>query len=69
MRVGRDHSEVFAEIDFRRQLGDRQLAGANLIDLGAVPQPCGQGLFADLGPRGVEQLKQRRRAKEIEIEA
>jgi hypothetical protein len=67
VRFGRDHGEVFAEIDLRRQLGDRQLASANFIDVRAVPQPHGQRLFADLGARGVEQLKQRRRPKEIEI--
>ena len=34
---------------------------------GAGRQPRGQRLLADLGPRRVEQLKQRRRAEQIEI--
>ena len=67
VRLGGEHGERLAEIDVRRQLGDRRLPRLDLVDRRGRSEPVGKRLLAGFGPRGVEQLEQRGGPEEIEI--
>jgi hypothetical protein len=63
---GKDR-QIFAEIEVRAQFLYRHVSRTNFVEICSEPKPVGKSFLTDLGPRRVEQLKQRRRAEQVDV--